>query len=206
MVFGQSQPLHAQQHELGFTTIRTDPISLDIDNRVFEPSLRYTFSYKNLGVRAIYAWRSTKRRLGSGTAYPANSNNQIHYGALGLQYALAFQKFEFYALTDLGYSQRDYAGSSSDAKLRKGAASWGEVSTISLRPGIGLKYRLWKQLYLGCEFQQQLNWNHRIGSWEAYYYDPNPSIGRTLTDSGELDDKYFNSLSMLSGLVISWRF
>ncbi len=206
LLFGYSAQLQAQHHEFGFTTIRPDAVSLDLNDRVFEPSIRYTFSYKNLGIRALYSRRNTNQRLGSGTAYPSSSNNKIHYAAIGLQYAFPIKRMELYAITDLGYSERDYQGSSSDAKLRKGSASWGEISTISLRPGIGFKYRIFKQLYLGLEFQQQLNWNHRIGRWEKYYYDPNPSIGQTITDSQDVDVKYFSNLSMLSGLIISWRF
>lgn len=200
-LFVPSLQLQAQQHELALSLIRTDGFS-----PILEPSLRYTVSFNKLGLRAIYAWHNTDQRFGSGTAYPSSSGDNMHYGALGLQYTLPFNRFELYAIADFGYSQRDYASSWSNAKIRQGGASWGEVSTIGLRPGMGLKYRLFKRLYLGLEFQQALNWNHRIGTWESYYFDPNPSVGRTTTDSGQTDSKYFHSLSMLSGLIISWRF
>ncbi|MEL7529856.1 MAG: hypothetical protein AAFN10_01035 [Bacteroidota bacterium] len=202
----QGAGLKAQNHEVGLTFIRTDEISLDLNDRVFEPSLRYTFSYKNFGIRAVYARRNTNQLFGSGTAYPSRTDNKIHYGALGLQYAFPIKRFELAVITDLGYSKRDYSNSSSNAKLLNGSFSEGEITSISLRPGLGLKYRLFKQLYLGVEFQQQLNWNHIIGRWEHYYFNPNPSIGQTITDSGDLDSKYFTSQSMLSGLIISWRF
>ncbi|MEL6589457.1 MAG: outer membrane beta-barrel protein [Bacteroidota bacterium] len=200
-LFGQSPLLRAQHHELALSPIRTDGLS-----PIFEPSLRYTLSFNNLGLRAIYAWHNTDQRFGSGTAYPSSSKDKMYYGALGLQYTLPFNRWELYAIADLGYSEGDYTSNWSNGKIRQGGASWGEISTISLRPGLGLKYRLFKQLYLGLEFQQALNWNHRIGTWESYYYDPNPSVGLTTKDSGQTDSKYFRTLSMLSGLIISWRF
>lgn len=207
LIWGQIPHANAQHHELGITSIKTTALSLDVRDRIFEPSIRYTYLRENWGFRAMYAWHNTNKDLNRGILYPARGIDAMHYFGVGVQYSIEVKKFLFYGLLDLGGKSSKYRNTSGNGKLSSTHIEQGKLSGVSLRPGIGMKYNLFSRLYLGLELQYQIDLDRKVGSWERYYVDINPNgPGNTLTSSGTFDETVFSAFPFFSGLIISWRF